>query len=506
MSAVAVLAELVAALEREAAALQAATAASESELRAAAARSVSALRGLRSQAALAVAQDAMNSAAGPPPTSAQPSCLSGLAGYIPAPLGANPLPSQPPQDFDRESLAAVVAHMTKYEASPKECSKALKALTSLAYANAAIVGNHAEALPQVLRILRIHPGEEKVLVGGAKALCNMSYDADVALKKLSSNDVIGAFVKLVAVALEAGGQSTSSKEVCVKASEAIARVVAAEVGPQGGAEGTAVPPEQGPLRILFTVTAYEDAAGRKAVVKLVDDLVKNEVATPDFLVQRLVDLANQSGAFAGATAAAWLMLIKQVAMAEIADTFSDALIQKNGIGSVSNLMLVQPNSGLVQLAGMEAMSALIGTSIVGLQAFADSGGVTRIETAMSNHPDDTGIQTKGIRSLASGVVWPEEIRVAAKYDFKNGIRLTKAAMAKHPKLEELQSAGLEALRRYFEKAKCLEQVKEDGGIDLVKEAVTLVYHVEKARKAGESVLASLGEKDWKPEGVAENAA
>merc|ERR1712070_1023035 len=97
-----------------------------------------------------------------------------------------------------------------------------------------------------------------------------------------------------------------------------------------------------------------------------------------------------------------------------------------------------------QLAGIEAMSGLVGSRWIGLQAFAAVKGIERIQTAMSNHVNESVLQTKGIRALASGIQWPEDIRTKAAYDHRNGVRLTKAAMQNHADVEDLQIAAFEA--------------------------------------------------------------
>merc|ERR1712070_366338 len=115
-----------------------------------------------------------------------------------------------------------------------------------------------------------------------------------------------------------------------------------------------------------------------------------------------------------------------------------------------------------QLAGIEAMSGLVGSRWIGLQAFAAVKGIERIQTAMSNHVNESVLQTKGIRALASGIQWPEDIQTKAAYNYRNGVKLTKAAMTKHVEIEDLQIAGLEALHKYLDKMKCYEEVKENG--------------------------------------------
>lgn len=426
-------------------------------------------------------------------TSAAPvAAATNGAGYgasaAPAPV-ARELPAGAPEAFDRDSLSSVCSHLSRYEASATECAKALRALSSLAYSNARTVGDHPEVLPQALRALSLHPEEGTVQLNGMRALCNMAYDPTVALSSLSSPSVVAAFI-------DAMSRKSGNKEIGTKASEAVARIVAAEVGPESG-PSPAVPPERGPLRALFSVVAPEDQGGRDVVIEIMKQLVNNEVATPELLVDRLL----ATGEFckeSGPGAASWLSLSKQIAMSEIAN-ISETLITRGALGLAGSIMVAQHSYAPAQLAGIEAMSGLVGSRWAGLQAFAEVKGIERIEAAMSTHPSETVLQTKGIRALASGVQWPEDIQRKASFNAKHGVKLTKTAMANHVESEELQVAGLEALQKYVDRAKCHDEVKEEGGTGLVK-AVMMRHSLEKVRTVGTAVLEALGEKGWKPKG------
>merc|ERR1719157_110057 len=120
----------------------------------------------------------------------------------------------------------------------------------------------------------------------------------------------------------------NSKEIGARASEAVARVVAAEVGPDS-TQPCLVPVEKRPLTALFTVVEQDDAAGRDVVIQIVQQLVSNEVSTPDVLAKRLIDLADQCKT-TGPGATAWLMLSKHIAMKEI-DNMSECLIHRSAI-------------------------------------------------------------------------------------------------------------------------------------------------------------------------------
>jgi hypothetical protein len=417
-------------------------------------------------------------------------------------LVARALPAGDPEAFDRDNLSAVCAHMARYEASPTESAKALRALASLAYANASQVGDHPEVLPQALRLLDLHTTEGNVQINGMRALCNMAYDTSVALGKLSSQEVLGAFVN--AMARTSSDKGNSLKEVGARASEAVARVVAAEVGPDAGATPPAskVSPERGPLRALFTVAGPDEAdkAAREVVGQLVEQLISNEVATPEFLAKRLVEAATPASGN-GPAAAAWLALAKTLAMKEIS-TMSECLINCRAIPAAHSVMSAQEEYGPAQLAGIEAMSGLVGSRWPGLQAFADVKGIERIEVAMRKHPDESVLQTKGIRALASGIQWPDDIQKKAGYNYKNGVELTKSAMTNHGEIEELQIAGLEALAKYLDRKKdSIEIVKNEGGVGLVKTIMLRYQNAPKVKGLGKTILEALGEGDWQPKGA-----
>lgn len=402
------------------------------------------------------------------------------------------LPSGETQSFSSDNLASVCGHMAAYEASAAESGKALRALASLAYANAKEVADHPDVLTQVLRLLSFHPAEDNVQLYGMRALCNMAYEREVALGKLSSPECLSAFIGAIARKTKAGDQ----------ACEAVARVVAAELNVDGDAEGTpkpAVPPEKGPLRVLFTVVGSEDQASRDVVVQLVKQLVSNEVASSDLLVDRLIATAK-SCQESGPAAAAWLLLAKQIAMAEI-DQMSEFLITRGGITAATTTMQSQVSHAPAQLAGIEAMSGLVGTRWMGLHAFADLKGIERIEVAMTTHPTAALLQTKGIRALASGVAWPAEIQQKAAFVWRQCVKLTKTAMANLPESEELQIAGLEAVLKYLERTKkeALVDIKGDDCVDLVKAAMTRHSSAEKVQKHGAKILPLLGVDNWTPE-------
>jgi hypothetical protein len=430
------------------------------------------------------------------PTAAMSNGARGTGGYPTAEkesLLPKELPAGDPATFNRDDLYAVCAHMISYEASPVESGKALRALSSLAYSNATKVAETPDTLPQTIRLLRLHPSETHVQLNGMRALCNMAYEPAIALEKLSSTDVIGVIVHTLTQKLE-------SHEIKPKAQEAIARIVSAEVGPENGPPPN-VPFERSPFKALFTVVPPDvDQAGRDIVVQLVEQLITNEVATADLLAQKFVDAAAAAKENSDA-ATSWLMLAKVLAMKELPG-FSDALVAKGAIPAAQALMIAQVSWGPAQLAGIEAMSGLVGSRWPGLQAFAEVRGIERIEAAMKTHADEVVLQTKGIRAMASGIQWPEDIQKKAGYGYKSGVELTKGALAKHVENEELVIAAMEALSKYLDRMKCIDEVKSDGGEGLIKALIIKYSSSNKVKGLGSLILETLGEKGWTPKGIA----
>jgi hypothetical protein len=401
---------------------------------------------------------------------------------------AKELPSGSIEAFNRERLPDVSAHLSRYEASPAESAKALRALAALAYANAKQVGDDSEVMPQILRSMELHPTEEHVQTNAIRALCNMAYDPEVALKRLSTPDVFRAFVGALV-------RNPAAKEVSAKSCEAMARVVAAEVSPETPKELTVLP-EEGPLRVLFTLVSAdaEEQAARDVIVQLVEQLISNEVATPDLLAERIVH-TSRSCKGTGEDTAAWLALTKAIATKEIS-TLSECLVNRDAIRVAYEVMGSQIGHGPTQLAGIEAMSGLVGRRWVGLQRFAAVKGIERIETAMENHADVRLLQTKGIRALASGVAWPKEIQDSAGWTVKRGVELTKKAMAHKANEEgdELQTAGLEALKKYLDYSKCIDDVKAEDGDVLVQNVMARFPDKTQVQSHGKAILYVLGAK------------
>lgn len=413
---------------------------------------------------------------------------------------AKELPSGDIKAFDRNDVSSVVTHMTDYEASPSESSKALRALSSLAYESASKVAEFDGALEQVLRLLALYPDEDLVQMNGMRAICNMAYNNAIALGRLSTPGVAAALVSAMA-------RKPDHREISAKASEAIARVIAAEVSPdQEGTNGKPVEVgENSPLSSLFQVACLQnDAVGQGAIVKLVSSLVQNEVVKPSVVAEKFTSVAAKAKAMEHPASDCWLATAKQLAMSEIPD-IAVGFIDCGTIDAAIDVMASSVPSGSTQLAGIEALSGLVGSRWAGLQAFAKLKGIEKIEAAMKNHPEEVVLQTKGIRALASGISWPTDIQTSSGFNARESVNLTKVAMSTHGDNLELVLAGLEALPKYLDKCPVAADVKDGGGVGLLK-AIMAKYSdpskagdkdkaaYSKVKTNCEQILEKLGEK------------
>lgn len=399
-------------------------------------------------------------------------------------------PTSPAPVFDKQNLEAVLAHMCDYEAVPLECAKAARALSSLAYEDATKVGSDDRIIDQLLRVADIHEGEDAVQLSVTRALCNMAYSSSVALGSLTRPEVLS-----VLVAATAKGEK---KDLGIKASEAMARIVAAEVCPEDGVDAEKKTVDSGPggLAGLFAATAGGDPSWQPATIRFMMQLVSNEVVEPVAVAKGFVDSASLVQG--GDASAGWLTLSKELVACEMPD-LPQAMVDANTIGAAASVMERSLSCAASQLAGIEAMSSLVGNRWSGLQAFANVEGMRLIESAMRTHGSEPVIQTKGIRALASGVQWPGDVQAKSGYNYETGVSLTKVAMSQHGSNEELQIAALEALAKYLDKQKCADVVKADGGEGLLKAVITSHHAAEKVQTWGRLVLDGIGvDRNWAP--------
>lgn len=202
--------------------------------------------------------------------------------------------------------------------------------------------------------------------------------------------------------------------------------------------------------------------------------------------------------------AGWLALAKVLSPADNHwQELPVALVEASAIRAAAGILTRFIQDGPVQLTGIEAMSSLVGNRWAGLRAFADVGGIERVEEAMRKHPNDATIQTKAVRALGSGMQWPQEVQDKARYSHRRAVELTKTAMSQHAMEVELQIAALEALAKYLEKTKCVTEVKEAGGEGLVKMLMTSHQSNAKIQQFGKAVLNGIGaDPSWQPKNPA----
>jgi len=274
----------------------------------------------------------------------------------------------------------------------------------------------------------------------------------------------------------------------------MARIVAAEVQPE--LEG-APPPKtlesaDGGLCNLFLASSCGKSGYQDVVPGLLTQLITNEVIADVQMVAKSFTWVGTQVPAKGS--AGWLSLAKQLAVCDCPD-LPQALVDAGSIRSAARVMEEYEGDGATQLAGIEAMSILVGHRWAGLLAFAKVGGMKRIEVAMRRHGLATVLQTKGIRAMASGVLWPQDVQDDAAYDYTIAVELTKAAMAQHGDSSELQAAALEGLSKYLDKKACVDLVTSSGGRELVKAMMARHKGDTKVDHSGGVVLGAIGDKE-----------
>jgi len=420
--------------------------------------------------------------------------------------GGRPLPRPAPegsaQAFDRDNLDAVLAHMCDYEAVPQESARAALALSKLVRADPALHLDDSRVLPQLQRLMVIHDGESQVQLAAMKVLLNCAYDPDTAIKRLSHPD-------LLLLVLKGMDASTAAKGLPPMASEAAARLIAAEscsegepasdggprrTVPKGAAEGL------GALAGFFAAAIAGESACHRSVLQLARQLLENEVIAPATMADRFATSASTIAASKeGASAAwGWLSLARQLCDPK-AYGLGDHLVQAGCLRVSAGLLEQHPKDASVQLKGIEAMSSIIGNRVRGLDCFAEVEGARLIELAMQTHPEDVTLQTKGLKALSCGIQWPQDLQERAGYSYTRGVDLTKQAMAAHGDSAELQTEALAALAGYLDKLHCVSEIKSSGGEGLVKAMMTRHGHVHGVTTWGKIVLDGLGsDRHWQP--------
>jgi len=363
-----------------------------------------------------------------------------------AAVGAAPRepPPGPAQTFNKNDLASVLSHMCGYEAVALESVKAMRALASLAYSDAAFNLDDSRVLGQLQRLMAIHQGEPQVQLAAMRALCNMAYDPDSAVKRLISPSLLAGILKSM-------DGHPNVKDLAVKASEAAARLIAAEACPVGeaasdGGPVRSVEPSEveglGALGGFFAAAAVGESACQRSVLHLAAQLLSSEVVAPALIAQRFVAASKavrRRGPEGAAAAWGWLNLARLLCDPTLPSELGEAMVQAGCIAVSANLMVDQARDAPTQVKGIEAMSAIIGDRWAGLHAFAEVGGIALVVAAMRAHGGDARVQTKGVKALSCGIQWPQDLQAKAGYSYGTGIELTKSAMAQHPDRSGLRS-------------------------------------------------------------------
>jgi len=275
----------------------------------------------------------------------------------------------------------------------------------------------------------------------------------------------------------------------------LARIVAAEVNPEGVPSDSikkSPASADGSLARVFIAAASGEAIWQSRIPLLVKQLVANEVCEPKDIAERF-GLVGKALSGSAAASIGWMSLAKCLAAMEQLlppnnESVPQALVDTGAIRVAVQIMEAQASEGTVQLAGVEAMSALVGNRWGGLLAFAEVGGMKRIEAALGQHTDEPVLQTKGIRALASGIGWPEDVQKKAGYSSLASMEITLAAMHRHKDAQELLVAGLEALSKYITKyADAKEKAKASGSADLVLGIMKTFPDVKQVQDLGRSV-------------------
>jgi len=453
------------------------------------------LRGLSCEASEAAVGNGLGSGSGYGLGAPVTALAVASGGQAPRLQPRDPPPGEP-KAFSRNSLTEVLSHMCDYEALPIESAKALRALSSLAYTDAAQVGEDDRVLQQLLRLLAIHPGESTVQLAAARSLCNLAYDKSVASSRLAEPRILAALIQAMAA-------SPGKAEIGAKASEAVARIVISETEGSEGGPVVAKQAATSALAGLYSTSLAGDASWHQVVLDVVTQLIANEVIAPVMAAQRFADAAAtaRSGA---AAATGWFALAKQLATGQ-SPGLSEALISTGAIRISGELMLQYIAELPTQLAGIEAMSSLIGNRWSGLESFAEIGGCRRIQEAMERHGESPLLQTKALRALACGLQWPKDVQERAGYSPSSALALTKGAMAANGDNVELQGAAMEAIAKYLDKLNCVEEVVSGGGEGLVKAMMTRHSGAKQVQTWGRVVLDGIGSnRHWAPRGVAGN--
>merc|ERR1719265_580110 len=432
----------------------------------------------------------------PAPAAAAPAASYAAPEAAPAPapqemkLIAAALPAGDPAAFDRDSLSSICSHLTTYEASAKECAKALKALSPLAYSKPKETGENSKIVQQVLRLLALHPTDDFVQLYGIKVLGNIASDPSVALNVICTKEVLGAIVACRA-------RKPDSADINTRSSEAVVCAVRAQVN-----STAAIAPDKTALRCLFAAIVASPADAQiQVVVKLLEQIVdpEQQLLTLGIVAKSFIE-AGPYSPDSGQEALGWLKVCGALAAAPVHEgrtekpvlptqamagrtapefeggtSLAIELVKHGAMNVVAKVMQALSANGHAQFLGMGTISSLVGDSKPALGTFAELKGTGLIEAALIGHPNDLSVQARGIRALAGATMWPKFILEKTGYTYQRAIEITKAGMKNNPDALELQNvSGLPLVRylacgtREIDPVDVTDSVKADGGVALIK--------------------------------------
>jgi len=390
----------------------------------------------------------------------------------------------PAPAFDRSNLSSVVEHMHVCEADATESGKGLRALSSLAYSGTAAVIADQRALHQVMRLMALHPESEGVQLCACGVICNMAYDTSCALGAIADARILTSLV---------GCLGRSSKGTVAKATEAIARIVGAGAMDTTVAADLAAAKETACKQLgkLFSaIVLSTDSACGPNIVKICEQLAQNEVVDCPCIAKAA--MAASEHVACAPHASCWLEITKCLSGDKaMKSDQQQALVEVGAISRSVGFMAQFHSDASLQLAGIECVSTLVGVLWDALEAFAKAAGAHQIENALKDHIDDPAVQTKGLRALSSGVAWPRDVQVKSGYSWANTVCITKVAMEKHQHDPELQVVALESLAKCLEALPCAQEIKSDGGDELIKNVLAQHTSVARLQTAGKTVLRHL---------------
>lgn len=440
-------------------------------------------------------------------------------------LGLRAPPPGPAVTFDRCSLADVLSHMCDYEAVPQESVKALRALASLAYKDAADVAFDERVMGQILRLVSWHAQEPPVLQGAMKVMSHLAFVHDIALGTLARPQMLAAIVSVRRSGVEANGNATASSvraEATKLAGESIARILAAaQAETSAAAEGSTGNTEKAnnAVKAIFKAEAAAEfealrngAAWQRhsqnGIQELLARLVEQELVEQSLLVNNFVGAApifDGKSAQAAAAAAGWLALLRQLVPEGAPGRASAELFVKGGsMVTITSLMEMHPRHALVQGQGLAACLLLTSScKKLGPEAFSETQGMQRAEWALATLPDDESLQRFGILLLASVLDWPMPIQKKCNLDFRKAVAFTKEAMRRHLDSGLLQVDALQSLAKFIEVLACIDQVKDGGAEGLIKAVMTRHASNGELKTWGRIVLDAIGvDRLWEPKGSA----